>query len=148
MNLAQELNLVSSEHDRVIRTIRLKITTLLTETAQLGGYQLSVNFEEGTVDAVKDIIFAWLEDEGFTTRLDGDGVIISWKVLRIPHRLTAGDRVRERITAATRYEKTSVTLSMSMYSPAEIEVAVDELLHDGYTVDVDSVFQEISVSWE
>jgi len=39
-------------------------------------------------------------------------------------------------------------MSFSVVEFEELEAAKEGLLYDGYTVDVDDVFQEISVSWE
>lgn len=149
MNLAQELNIMANETDRVVRKICTTLTTRMFDRAQNGGQEIQYIFVAKTKEDIKENVKLWLTDQGFKFSLDEEGdLTITWDVLTAPHRMTLSDRVRERITAATRYEKDSVTLSTATFSPDEVEAAVDELLHDGFTVDVDHVFNEISVSWE
>lgn len=148
MNLAQELNLMANETDRAVRDICTDISQRARECAQYGGFNIEYSYKDSASKELKTHVFNWLTSQGFSVDTDYPKVYISWEVLYYPALITLSDRVRERITAATRYEKDSVTLSTATFSPEEVEAAVEELLHDGFTVDVDNVFNEISVSWE
>jgi len=149
MKLAQELNLMANETDRVVRKICTTLTTRMYNNAHNGGQETLYAFAAKTKKDIKDGVKSWLTEQGFSVVIDEDGdLTISWDVLRILLPVTLLDRVRERILAASRYEKKSVTMSFSVVEFEELEAAKEGLLYDGYTVDVDDVFQEISVSWE
>lgn len=148
MNLAQELNLMANETDRAVRDICTDISQRARECAQYGGFSIEYSYKNDASKELKTHVFNWLTAQGFLVDTDYPKIYISWEILSYPVITTVGDRVRERIVAASRYDKNSVTLSTVMFSPEDVEKAVEELLHDGYTVDVDKVFQEISVSWE